>query len=728
MAAAASVFLVLSFWCAVLFGAQMRAWSWGPALVALAAALCCAAIQRHRAGRGVIGPATLVIGLATAAWFAWRAWISPVPEHAHADLLLLGAATGCFLLMRLISHDARAEAVLLWGLAGVLLASCAMVFLQVVDPGFSQFRSRPSVLPTGFFGHYNAGANFLFGTAFMLAGTALFGNHPRWARMVWLLIAALAIAAVYFTRSRGAVLGVAAGGLAIAALMLVIGSKRKAPWFRPAAIAFPLVVIALGGLLFAGWQITHEVRTGHDDVTRMMDNPSRLRNYSLAFETTMLHPLFGGGSRSYTWESMQVWDPGEHGLASHLPQLTHNEILQAATDYGLIGAAAVLILLGWIVLRGFWHGRFDEEGAAEKPPVCRDSLRLGGMAALAGIFAQSQFSFVFHLLPGAMLLGLALGRLATPPPQSTGFARAGHIATALLAAAVATAIAWPGVTGTRVLAALGPVYHKIGDSPGDEERLDRFTRAISISPESTFHRNRAAIHHRHAVDGLEIIDRARLDDALADYLAALRLNPKAPEHAVSAAFLYSLAGESGEAERLYEKAARLQGNMEPAFRAHLHQAEHFQRKGARHYHDGEITAAIRALEAAMESINRSEEKSAWISQEAREASDAISLSLAIALEAAGDPDAAIQICEEAFARGSLRFRHHAGMIRYRQAMATWRQRRPAEAYPLFKDARVRLVRSRNHLPPEVSEASVRELVDGIDEILELLRTAGFGDD
>ena len=730
MATAAATFLVISLWLAVLFGAQMRAWSWGPALVALVAALCCAAVAAFRGNRhSMIGPGTLVLGLATCGWFAWRAWTSPVPELAHADLLLLGAAAGCFLVARLTAHDARAEAVFLWGLAGVLLASIVMVLFQAGDTDFSHFRSRPATSSTGFFGHYNAGANFLIGLSFLLVGAAIFGRHPRGARLAWLLLAALGIGAIYFTRSRGAVLGVVVGGLALASLIVVIGSKRKAPWFGPAMIALPIVVIALGFLLFIGWGKTQELRSGGDSgVTRMMDNTSRLRNYSLAFETTMLHPLTGGGSRSYSWELMHVWDPSEHGLAGNLPQQTHNEILQAATDYGLIGAGTLLALLGWITLRGFWNGKFDEADAGGENPVSRDALRLGGFAALAGIFAQSNFSFVFHLLPGVMVLGLALGRLAAPSPQPHAIALTGRFTTAALAIAIAAALAWPGVTGTRVLATLAPVYFKLGDAPDDDARLDHFSRAIGIAPESEFHQARAMIHHRRALDAPDGIDATHLDAAIADYLAASRLHPKFPGHLVNAANLASLAGNDESAEALYEQAIRLQGNMEPAFLAHFHQAKHFHRKGLRHHQAGNVHASVRELEASRESFRQSEKKSAWITREIREVRNSIHLSLALAQEAAGDHEAALKTCGDALELRALEFRYHAGMIQYRRAMMVWHQRRPDEALPIFLNARNRLLGSRNQLPQGVSREAVQEHIDTIDETVKLLRGAGIRDE
>jgi O-antigen ligase/tetratricopeptide (TPR) repeat protein len=735
MAAAASIFLVISLWLAVVLGPQMRMWPWGPALLALAAALGCAAITSMRNKRPLTGPGTLALGTLVAGWFAWRAWHSPVAELAQADMLLLCAAVGCFLVIRAISHDARAEAVFLWGLATLLLASVVMVFFQVGDPDFSQFRTRPSTAPTGFFGHYNAGSNFIFGTSFLLLGSAIFGRHRKSARIIWIVLAALGIAAVYFTRSRGAVLGVVVGFLALASLIVVIGAKRKAGWFAPAIVALPIIAIALGFLLFFGWEKVQAFRTGgQGDVVAMMDNTSRLRNYSLAFETIMLHPLTGGGSRSYSWESLQVWNPEVFGSGGTLPEQTHNEILQAATDYGLIGAGGLLALFGWIVLRGVWHAKFDDDEAPKENPVCRDALRLGGLAALAGMLAQSNFSFVFHLLPGVMLLGLALGRLATPAAATATRRSPGivpgslRIITALLAILIAVGITPSGIMGSRALAALIPVYYKLGEEPDEDDRLARFTHAIEAWPHADLHVSRAKIHHLRAIDGDQVVDSSRLDLARSDYLAAAHFNPRFPAHFVNAANLESLTENPEAAEALYEQAIEVQGNMEPAFRAHFHQAGHFLRKGIRLHQSGDFTASLAAMDAAMGNIRLAEKKSAWFTPDARLLRNTIYHGLAIAQEAAGDPAAAIDTCDAGLAFHAHQLRHLSGMIQYRRAMAVWQQRRPDEAYPLFQDARQRLLQSRNHLPPGVSPEMVQQHIAAIDAHLKLLGEAGFGSD
>jgi len=724
MPVAASSFLTLSLWLAVIIGPQMRMWPWGPALIALAAALTCAAISALRTRRPVLGPGTLAIGVMVTAWFAWRAWTSPVAELAHADLLLLGAAVGCFLVVRTIAHDRRAEAVFLWGLAGLLAASTGMIAMQLGEPEFSQFRGRAALTPSGFYAQYNEGANFLIGAGFLLLGGAMFGKQHLAVRILWMLIAVLGLAAVWFTRSRGAVFGVIIGCAALGSLLLVIGSKRKAAWFAPAAIAFPIILLASGFLLFFGWEKMQRIRSGGKaGVVEMMDNTSRLRNYSLSYDAIALHPISGGGSRSFSWNSLQLWNPDEHGLARNLPEQTHNEILQAATDYGLPGAGGILILLGWLSLRALWHSKFDEENPAESS-VSADALRLGGMAALAGMLVQSSFSFVFHLLPGVMLLGIALGRLATPSAQSPAVCRTGRSAAVILSLGIAAAMIWPGLAGMRATAPLMPVYFRIGPEPDQVELIERYSRAIDAWPQSDLYASRAMVHHL-AIGS----DRANLGQAFDDYLAAARHHPKFPGHFVNAANLKSAAGDADKAEVLFHQAIKLQGNMEPAFHAHFHLAAHLLRRGTGQLRDGDANAALITLQSALEHLENVEKKSAWIADlhgEYLENRRAIHRMLALSQEAVGDAEGAKKTLEAILGiRGNDTLRYDLGMLEFRHANSLWHQRQPEAALPGFQHARDQLLRARNHPPDGISVASIDRQIHEIDDILKLLKNAGF---
>ena len=207
----AAIFLVIAMWLGVLLGPDLRAWHWGPSLIVLALAVLAALPAIWRRGlRGTSGW-MLALGGMVVAWFGWRAWASPVLEYGVADGLLLAGVVGFFLVVGAIQRQRLAERVLMWGLASLVLASAAVVVRQVFDSGFTPGFVARLAFPSGFFGHYNEGANFLIGSSCLVGGAALGGRYHKLERWLWGLIAVAGMSAVYFTHSRGGSFGGAGG-------------------------------------------------------------------------------------------------------------------------------------------------------------------------------------------------------------------------------------------------------------------------------------------------------------------------------------------------------------------------------------------------------------------------------------------------------------------------------------------------------------------------------------
>ncbi len=262
-----SIFLVISLTLAVLIGSQLRDWTWGPALLALGVAVLAAIPALWKSKGSPVNLGLLTLGIITAGWFAVRAWISPVVELNHADLLLLASAVGAFLCVRAIEASPAAARVLIWGIALLLLASLWVAGVQLFHPDFSPvFPSRLVPYPTGFYAHYNEGANFVIAASMLVAGAAMFGRHSLATRIFFGLLVIAGMAEVYFSRSRGGIFGAAVGGAVFAGMALVIAHRRNSRWFAPALIALPLMGLAVAALLYMGWQGAMETREGTDQV------------------------------------------------------------------------------------------------------------------------------------------------------------------------------------------------------------------------------------------------------------------------------------------------------------------------------------------------------------------------------------------------------------------------------------------------------------------------------
>jgi tetratricopeptide (TPR) repeat protein len=576
------------------------------------------------------------------------------------------------------------------------------------------FVSRPSEFPTGFYAHYNEVANYLIASSLIVAAAALFGRQGAATRIIWGLIAAGGLAAVYFTLSRGGILGAAVGVGVFAAMSLVIGQRQKARWFAPALIAIPLIGLAIGGFLIMGWEGSQEMRKPGSGIAGMMDNNSRLFLLGIAMSCIAEHPMVGGGSRSFSWESFRFFENELQGdVMSHLPQQVHNELIQAATDYGLIGAGLLLGLLGALVVTAVVRIFFYESNGESDTG---DAWRLGGLAALAGMFVQSCFSFVFHLFPGVVLLGICLGAICCPAAGRGRLPSVVGSRVLLSVAAVACVIlllplGWQGTQVTRVL--WSSYFSKVLET-SDEARIDALAEAIHRWPQSTFFMERAMIFQTAAArDG----SKESTERAIRDYAQAQRFHPYDPGPAINRANLLSQLQRDREAEAAYDRAIHLQGGMEPAFRARFSLANHLLRKGLSQFKTDDPSATLASLEAAAREMEESVGMMPWLFPDMSDSRVAIHESLGVAREANGDYQGALQAYDfVATIQNGARAHFRAGAVLGKMADALWKGRRPSEALGYFIEAK-RRIHMTGEIPADITPGKRLEYLAYLDKMI-----------
>ena len=729
MSSLSSVFLILSLVLAVVIGPQTRAWTWGPSELALGCSVLAALPVFWRRGRSAGDLALLTLGALAAAWFAWRAWISPVPDFGQADLLLLAGAVGAFVSVRAIRDDHWAERILTWGVALLLLASVVVIGMQIVDPTYTPvFRARADeTMVSGFFAHYNYGANFLIVASTMVGAAAVAGRQSAPTRVLFALIAIAGLAGVWFTRSRGGIFGAAAACGVFAVVLLILGKRRNAKWFAPAVVAIPLVGLGIGAFLFMGWQARQEMQQPGSGVDSLMDNTIRLYLLGLAASCVGLHPLAGGGSRSFGWECYRFWETGTQGAGGVNPGFAHNEFMQAATDYGLLGAGLLFGLLAALVLAAILRVLFEERDGGWDH---RDAWRLGALAALAGILTQSFFSFVFHLMPGALLLGICLGQLSRGNGRSPSKLRttASRILLSLAAVSCAFPLFGLGWKGLRVTHILWPTYFSKQAATSAESRIDSLTASIGIWPRAEFYQDRARIFQELAGTGNQPEFREFANRAIDDYEAASRLNPFDPGPEVNRANLLSQLGRDRAAEDAYARAIALQGGMEAGFRSHYFLANHYYRKGLRQFAAGAPETALDSLDnAAIQMEKAVGEAPPWVfGVEGRSLRISIYESLGTVREALGDRKGALEAYDFAAAIPTGRRAHYrAGVLIGKKAAEAWSRRDPSVALKWFVEARKRVAQAGKDLPEGVTASGRLEYIDYLDKTIQFLKGAGI---
>ena len=126
----------------------------------------------------------------------------------------------------------------------------------------------------------------------------------------------------------------------------------------------------------------------------------------------MQEPLLGHGSRAYSYKCLdpQIWKASGMRHDYPDPVFVHNELLQSACDYGVVGLLAVLSVIGLCLFRGLIIVAIPDAG--KESNRSDGSAVVGALIAMAAMLVQSFFSFVFHTQPDVIIFAICLGYIS----------------------------------------------------------------------------------------------------------------------------------------------------------------------------------------------------------------------------------------------------------------------------------------------------------------------------
>jgi O-antigen ligase len=574
--------LGLSLALAATVGTTSLPWHWGPALLVLAAALAARGVMPPLGESSIraLSPVTWLPAVLAIGWLATRAATSPVPTLASHDVALVLACAAGFWICQDLAPRAAAVRTFAGILAIVVAGQFVVAWTQRGTPDFSPIYHQ-KVIPgvTGFFVHYIFFANFTGAAALLLAGLALFGRGPTWWRVLLGAAAILGVGCVMLSKARGGSLALVGGSYVLLLLSLLVLKQRGHR-------AFPGLAIAAGVALLAGIAATpillsrlQAARGLEASATGMLSEPARMQYFELAVGCIGQHPWFGGGSRAFSWENVKFWTTEEFGWMPNEVVFAHNELLQAASDYGILGAGLIMVAIMALLIHAL-AARISSIRAATPSPLA--GIFVGSIAALSAMLLESFLSFAFHLLPSALLLGCCLGFAAGSTRQrhqsmGSGWvteARAGARALAIVGSVLV------GFTGYRASTALREIWpietRGIENTGGIPERL---TRAREAWPSHQFDLQRAAWHQRESIQENREADPEQLAFAISAYRDAFALYPYSAAIAINLANTLSLAGQWEEADQWFVRTTKLQGGVMAAYGTHYFYAQHLARRG-----------------------------------------------------------------------------------------------------------------------------------------------------
>jgi O-antigen ligase len=352
-----------------------------------------------------------------ASYILGRALMSPVAAYAREDgVILLGCLVTYVLTVSAASHP-RWRVGLIVCLLVLVVGNLAVGSVHL--SGNWSFHILPTFLRGsepgrigGFFVNPNHLGAFLSLTLFMSLGWLCFGRGGA-ALKLWLgfMIVAMAVG-MSLTVSRGALIGLAVGGLVYAALALWIVWQTQRHFFW--SLLGGAVVLGLlgGGVL---WKVNDEYLRQRIENNSMTDD-IRFGIWDTAVAQFQQAPLLGEGARmfydggiKYRSAMISSWSPE--------PLFAHNEFLQLLADYGIVGAVLLLMMVlahglnALRFLRWFVREKFILTGRVLSMNL---ALSLGAVSALVATLVHAVFEFHYHVPATAMGGALILGLLANP--------------------------------------------------------------------------------------------------------------------------------------------------------------------------------------------------------------------------------------------------------------------------------------------------------------------------
>lgn len=331
------------------------------------------------------GPHGLIV-----AWFAWALLGLFFSPHAAASLVAFASFVLVLLVAGVLAQISLSEPrTPRWGAAGMSAGSLlglGLVFWRMHETGAG---------PSAVYGHLR-----LFGMHQMVGALSgclwcLLASGRR-ERLVALLAAILAGAAMFWAGGRAPLIGFSTAGALWSLLRFPI-ARRK--------IAATWITVGLLGLLLSlplprvernmGIWRAVDSTVGSDSLQEL--SSQRTDVWASTWRHIQTAPWLGHGADAYRFIRPKQW--GEQ---------PHNLVLQFASDYGLVGTGLLLAMIGVALVRGFRSNQLVDKGAA---------CTAGGLLACAMLDGVAYHAVTLPAL--AAMLGLAARDAWSSPPSPT---------------------------------------------------------------------------------------------------------------------------------------------------------------------------------------------------------------------------------------------------------------------------------------------------------------------
>lgn len=543
LAGRAAALLLALLWLASMGMTDINAYSYFPTVAGMAVVLLLVLSALIRGARAVPLSWTAWGALAVGGYFLARCLCSfdVVSSWREAGLIL---CCGVFYVAGLYAAQSRslkpAVAVLL---VAVLLHMVYFLLMKRTDIPM-EWAGRPSFGPGGanhrpvtLFVYKNMAGAFLMIGGAMLAAAALWACRGK--RLLRLVLAVPGVAAVALSGCCGTR---AVWLLAPVLLFLVwvlwvvvkLNTEENVGWV---VILSSFLILGCIGFGFCTLLFDRELLAWIADI----DTHSRYDIWHVCCLLIRQAPLWGYGADSVPWMLAPCHDSG-----INLVNFAHNEYIQAWFDYGAVGLAGMLLILGAHLARG---GMVLFSASV---PSTQHKLTALALLGLLGWSVAAFVDFYWHHISVAGMTAFCLGILASPfPYERRGRLHRIHV----------QGVAGKGILAMVSCAAIGAcvwlatlfapaweqqwVFNRLSTPGRDDEGTQRLAILNSLLPHYPSHRLADTAYmlpcHAAWAEEEEMLQRV------------LRANPRQLYMIGALARLYTAQGRYEEAEKLYRR-------------------------------------------------------------------------------------------------------------------------------------------------------------------------------
>jgi O-antigen ligase len=318
------------------------------------------------------------------------------------------------------------------GVIAALLA-CAVVHVIVGAIQFTEannFMLLPGIFrpdyqwrASGFYICPNHLAGLLEMVGLMALSISCWGRYRAGARILFGYGAAVCLAGIALTGSRGGYLGTILGLTVFAILSLWVVRRVRPDRFPMLCAVF---VAGLASLIGATLFVMFESDLLKARVGNVYD-PSNIRLllWQAALKQFQLDPVAGTGSGTYLYLGRHFRSPNVQADPIHV----HCDYLELLAEYGIIGVVLAAVFL-WTHLRSGFRG-LGEIVRTKLQPAWETSsnevaLVIGALSAIIALLGHSAVDFNFHIPANTLLAAILFGFLARPTRASAGAETSGQ--------------------------------------------------------------------------------------------------------------------------------------------------------------------------------------------------------------------------------------------------------------------------------------------------------------